>query len=176
MDRRTLLAGIGSLGVLGSGGWLVFGDRGRIGGDYLEPVAIRPLDGPSSQSEPFRVPFADAVTVIDIFATWCTPCLEHVETLETVRSSVGDGIRFVSVTNQATGQDLTRADIQEWWAEHGGDWAAGFDDEGALTRRTRTNGLPHTAVVDPAGRLTWARSGTPDPEPIVAAIEEASDG
>lgn len=172
MKRRSILAGLGSLGLLGAGALSVFGDQETSADQRLEPVTIDPLGVPSSPEEPFAVPFKGSVTVIDLFATWCPPCIEHMETLESVRGTVDDSVRFVSVTNEAVGGDLTRADVREWWATHGGDWVVGFDDAGTLTRRTGSQGLPHTVIVDRDGVIRWAKTGAVSGEAIEAAIQE----
>lgn len=171
MHRRQVIAGIGSLAALGAGGAIVLQGQGQTSGDRLESVTVDPLQVPSSPDEPFAVPFTDTVTYIDLFATWCTPCIDHMETLRTVHSEFGDSVRFVSVTNQAIGGELTRADVRDWWAEYGGSWAAGFDDEGSLTRATGSKGMPHNAIVDADGRLAWTKTGTPDAETVKAQIE-----
>lgn len=171
MNRRTLLAGLGSLGALGAGGMLVFGGQGASSERQLEPVTIDPLDVPASPDEPFQVPFEGSVTVIDLFATWCKPCIEHMGTLRAVRSASDESVRFVSVTNEAVGGDLTRADIRDWWGEHGGEWPVGFDDDGTLTRTTGSKGLPHTVIVDENGVIRWAKTGTVPPAEISTRIE-----
>lgn len=172
MNRRSVLAGLGSLGVLGAGGMVVFGDQGGPADRDLGPVTIDPIAVPSSPSEPFEVPFEGSVTVIDSFATWCRPCIEHMETLREVRAEIDGSVRIVSVTNEAVGGDLTRADLRAWWKRHGGDWPVGLDDEGKLTRRTGSQGLPHTTIVDPEGVIRWGKTGTVPAAEIVRQIQE----
>lgn len=176
MKRRNLVAGLGSVAALAAGGYVATGGLGPASGNTLEPVTIEPLAVPSSPEEPFSVPFEGQVTVIDLFATWCKPCIEHMDTLQATKAAVADSVRFVSVTNQKLGGDLTEADIQDWWEEHGGGWPAGFDQEGNLTRRTDSRGVPHTVVVDESGHIAWARTGTVGNDEIVAAIESVTEG
>ena len=176
MNRRSVIAGVGSLAVVGLGGWFATSGQTAGSGNRLEPVTIETLEVAGSPGEPVTVPFAGSVTVIDLFGTWCTPCIEHMATLEEARAQLGDGVTFVSVTNEAVGGDLTRDDIEEWWRKHGGSWTVGLDDEGKLTRRTGSNGLPHTAVVDPSGQIAWTKTGTTPVKPIVEAARDAVEG
>lgn len=171
MQRRQVIAGLGSLAALGAGGAIVLQGQGETSGHRLESVTVDPLDVPNSPDEPFVVPFDGTVTYIDLFATWCDPCIDHMETLRAVQDDFGDSVRFVSVTNEAIGGELTRGDVRDWWAEYGGPWAVGLDDEGKLTRNTGSKGLPHNAIVDAEGRLTWTKTGTPDVQTVTTQIE-----
>lgn len=175
MNRRRMLAGTASLAALGAGGILVSGRLEEPSRAQLDAIEIDPLDVPSSPEQPFRVPFEGTITVIDLFATWCDPCIEHMETLRAVHDDIQVDARFVSVTNEAIGGELTRADIRAWWAEHGGNWPSGFDNDGKLTRETDSRGLPHTAVVDERGEMVWSKSGTVGMETLQSKIQDAVD-
>ena len=176
MNRRELLAGAGSLATLGVGGYLVFGREGQATGDRIESVPIDTLEVAGSPGTALTVPFEDSVTVIDLFATTCTACPAHIETLETVRERVDDEVRFVSVTNQRVGEAQPRSSFVEWWERHGGPWPVGFDDEGRLTKALGLPSYPFTAVVDPGRIVRWSTSGQPSEDTIVSEVEEAVAG
>lgn len=176
MNRRELLAGVGSLAALGVGGYLVFGREGRASGDRIEPVTIDTLDVAGSPGTALSVPFEDGVTVIDLFATTCAACPAHIETLEKVRDRVGEEVQFVSVTNERLGDDQPRSYFVDWWQRHGGAWPVGFDDHGRLTKALGLPSYPFTAVVSAELMVTWSKSGQPSVDTIVAEVQDVADG
>lgn len=188
MRRRDLLASLGGLAAFGTAGWYALGDGG--GGvepatsdgsatgsgepDGIAPVTIETLDAQHSEAGTMTVPATGTVTVIDVFATWCAACDDQLRSLATAHDQVGDDAQFVSVTNEAIGGGLTREDIRTFWRDHAGRWPVGLDDDGQLTSRLDVQGLPHTAVTGPAGRVVYAERGVTSPDDVVSAVEEAS--
>lgn len=173
MRRRDVVAGVGALGALAGGLWL---SRSGAGGDGLDPVTVETIDAPGSEAGAVTVPVPGSVTVLDLFATSCAPCRPQVGALADARAEVGDGVRFVSVTNQALGRTLTRADLREWWAAAGGDWTVGLDDEGRLTRALGARTLPFTAVLDRAGRVAWSHGGLSEADTVVSQVRAVDGG
>jgi thiol-disulfide isomerase/thioredoxin len=119
------------------------------------------------------VPGNGSVTVIDMFATWCVGCEEQFRNLAAVHERVPGSVEFVSVSNEALGGSLSRADIREYWKHHAGEWSVGLDNNGALTRRLGVNGLPFTVVTNPDRHVVLAARGTTDPSVVEAAITKA---
>ncbi|KPN32183.1 thioredoxin [Halolamina pelagica] len=99
------------------------------------------------------MPTPERVTVVDLFATWCAPCDEQVDILDSVRGEY-DGVSFVSVTNERPSESLTRADIADWWAENDGAWTVGIDPGSELMAAFGADGLPYVAIVDAEGRCS----------------------
>jgi len=176
MKRREAIAGAGSLAVLGVAGYLVFGQESPVSGERLDPVTIDTLSAPGSPGEPVPVPYDDAITVIDLFATTCTACPAHLETLQAVRQRLGTTVRFVSVTNERVGEAQPRSFFRDWWNQHGGEWPVGFDAEGQLTKALGLPSYPFTAIVDRSGRVRWSKSGTPGEDTIVSEIDAVAMG
>ena len=178
MRRRDLVAGLGGVVALGTAGWYAVAGNGAgnvaAGDDTgIEPVTVETLDAPHSDAGTMTVPVPDSVTVIDVFATWCAGCDDQLRSLAEAREQVNEDVQFVSVTNEAIGGGLTRADIREFWREHAGRWPVGLDDGGKLTTRLEARSLPHTAVTDSAGRVVYAEQGVTSPDAIVSAIQQA---
>ena len=163
--RRQVIAGLVSAGVIGAGGYLTFSDST---GDHVESVEI---DSLSRQKGGFTVPEKGEVTLIDFFATWCSPCKKQLEVLKRVRGDLGS-VSYVSVTNQMVGGELSRRDVSEWWSEYGGDWRVGFDDGGRLTRRLGADGLPYTVLVDREGVVVWRHRGVASRRDLKEAVDE----
>lgn len=177
MRRRDLVAGLGGVAALGAAGWYAVTGNGTEAGagddTGIEAVTVETLDAPHSDAGTMTVPAPDRVTVIDVFATWCAGCDDQLRSLAETREQVRENVQFVSVTNEAIGGGLTRADIREFWREHAGRWPVALDDEGTLTTRLEARNLPHTAVTDPAGRVVYAEQGVTSPDAVVSAIQQA---
>lgn len=174
VSRRQLLTGIGGVGILGASAWVgtqTLSDTDESG----LPVEVETMDARGSESGTTRIPSEDAVTVIDLFATWCTPCIEQMVALTAVAEEYSDdgGVTFVSVTNERTGETLTREDIRQWWRRHDGNWTLGLDPESDLMAALNAGGLPYIAISDTDGTITWRHSGVTTVETLRSNVETA---
>lgn len=170
--RRRLVAALGGAGLLGGGAWVA---SGGLSDDRGVAVEVETLDARGSSAGRRRVPVDGAVTVIDLFATWCGPCVEQMAELRTAREAVGDAA-FVSVTNERFGGGFDRAALREWWRDHGGAWTLGHDPESALSRELGAGGLPFLAVADADGRVVWRHRGVADAGEIRRRVADARGG
>lgn len=171
MKRREVLAGVGSLAALGAGAYAVFGRPGQATGDRIEPVTIDTLDVAGSPGTELGVPFEGTVTVVDLFATTCAACPDHIDTLAAAREQLDGDVRFVSVTNQIVDDRQPRSYFRDWWRSHGADWPVGFDDEGALTTAFDVPARPFTGIVAPDLTIAWAEAGQTDVETVVNQVQ-----
>lgn len=175
VSRRQLLAGIGGVGILSASAWI--GTRTLSNSNESDesglPLDIETMDARGSASGTARVPSADTVTVIDLFATWCTPCIEQMNALTAIAEEYSDdaGVTFVSVTNEHTGETLTRADIRQWWQRHDGNWTVGLDPESNLMAALNASGLPYIAISDADGTITWEHNGVTTAQTLRSKIE-----
>lgn len=130
---------------------------GSRGGGRL-PIRVETLDARGSRAGETLVPTPGAVTVVDLFATWCGPCDEQLEILNAIRPEY-DEVSFVSVTNERPSETLTRADISEWWNRNGGAWTVGLDPGSELLAALGAGGLPYIAIVDGDGTRRFGHGG-----------------
>ena len=176
MRRRELLAGLGSLGVLGAGGAVAFGRVGPLGsseGDRVDPVDLRRFDAPGSPPGTETVPETGRVTFLSLFATWCSICQREMDPLGEAAAAVDSGVQFVSVTYEPVGQTVSRADVIEWWVDHDGAWPVALDDGYDLTLQVDQPGVPYSVVLDADNRVTWGDSGYKEANTILDRISEA---
>lgn len=163
MNRRRVLAALGGVGLTGGSFWVARNgvprpDRDGAGDAAELPRAVETLDAPGSTAGAASVPVPGTPTVVDLFATWCAPCDEQLGELRAVRDDYSD-VAFVSVTNERVGDTLTREDIADWWAEHGGAWTVGIDPGSELLSAFGASALPFVAVADAEGRVVAEYSG-----------------
>lgn len=171
MNRREILAGAGSLAALGTGAYVVYGRSGLTNGDRIEPVTVDTLDVAGSPGTDIAVPFEGTVTVVDLFATTCAACPDHIDTLAAAREQLDADVRFVSVTNQIVDDRQPRSYFRDWWQTHGADWPVGFDDEGALTSAFDVPARPFTGIVGPDLAIEWGKAGQTDAETVMDRVQ-----
>ncbi|WP_396612928.1 TlpA family protein disulfide reductase [Haloferax sp. S1W] len=190
MRRRQVLgalAGVGLGGIAGclggdsSGGTDDAGESTDAAGTATDstesaasgdlPLVVDTIDAQGSEAGEVRVPAAGTPTILDLFATWCAPCVAQMESLRTLHEEFGDDVAFVSVTNERLGGGLTLDDIRAWWADHDGNWTVGHDPESRLMRAVRANGLPYLVVFDANGEITWTHRGLASESNIREALE-----
>lgn len=157
MRRRQALAALAGVGITGGSVWAL---RNGLPLDSSGlPARVETIDARGSEAGTVRLPVRGRPTVIDLFATWCTPCKEQMQTLSAVHSDYGGRVEFVSVTNERVGGSLTKDDIREWWRTHDGDWTLGLDPESELMSALGADALPYLAVVDGTGEVVWEHGG-----------------
>lgn len=174
MNRRRLLATVAGVGLTGGSIWAGTRSTADDGAAGL-PVRVRTIDARGSSQGKTQVPAVETPTVIDLFATWCSPCEVQMEALETVHAEYGDRARFVSVTNERVGNTLTIDDVREWWRTHDGNWTVGIDPESHLMSALRADGLPYIAIADASGEVRWKHSGTIDSASLGDRVQRALD-
>ncbi|SFB94303.1 Redoxin [Halobiforma haloterrestris] len=195
MQRRDILAGLGSVGIIGGAGVAAvyglptgddFGDGadgstgddgsdGGDGGDSYDSVEIETVDAPGSEAGTVLVPATDRPTFVDFFGTWCPPCKEQMPALAEAHERIGDEVLFISITSESVGEDgmVTEAELVEWWDEHGGQWTVGLDPAAQLSYRVTS--YPTAMTIDTSGRIRWSDSGIKTADEIVSKIEAVLD-
>ncbi|KAB1188688.1 MULTISPECIES: TlpA disulfide reductase family protein [Haloferax] len=193
MNRRDVLGLLAGSGVASLAGCLGGGTSGS-GGATTEgsesgatettgsssdsdagelPLVVDTIDAQGSTAGDIQVPVEGTATVLDLFATWCAPCVAQMESLRSLHTEFGGDVAFVSVTNERLGGGLTMDDIRDWWSEHDGNWVVGHDPESRLMRAVRAGGLPFLVVFDATGEITWTHRGLASESNLRQAIEDA---
>jgi thiol-disulfide isomerase/thioredoxin len=172
MKRRQLLLGLAGVTLTGGSAWVA--TQGLSAGSGL-PVQIETMDALGSDHGSIHVPVEDTVTVIDLFATWCTPCKAQMDVLAPIHATYADNahVSFVSVTNERIGGTLSRADIREWWRQNDGHWTLGLDPDSSLMGVLKASGLPYIAIAAADGTITWHHGGITNANTLRSEIEAA---
>lgn len=182
MRRRDVLAGLGSVGVIGSAGVVAmygspsFGDDTGESVEPVDPITIETIDAPGSEDGEVRIPASDRATFVDFFGTWCDPCAKQMSALAEANQQRGDDVLFVSVTNEAVGRSVTEAEVVDWWETHDGNWLLGIDPTSELSAEYSIRGIPYAVAIDASGRVQWEKSGRKSANELVAGIERALEG
>ncbi len=111
--------------------------------------------------------FEDRLTVLNLFASWCVPCLAEHPYIS--RLSEDGGLQVVGI---AWMDDP--AATAAWLAEHGNPYdLIGADRTGALQPALGIKGVPSTFIVDPGGRIRYVREGPLVGDLAIADFEAA---
>ena len=108
------------------------------------------------------------VTVINLWATWCTPCVNELPHFDRIKQNYPD----VSVL--AIHSDLITDDVAGYLAnyDYGIDFA--IDESGDVIASVGgTTMLPQTVVLDPWGVVTYNRVGSVTYEALEQLVQEA---
>lgn len=134
------------------------------------------LTGQSIVGEPVRFDIGGGSgewTVVNFFASWCTPCkVEHPELVTfSQRHALAGDARVVSVVF-----DDERADVERFFAERGGDWPVLDDPDGRVALDWGVLKLPESYLVDPDGLVRGKIAGGVTADFLDGVLAEAQGG
>jgi thiol-disulfide isomerase/thioredoxin len=170
MNRRRLLTGLAGLGITGGSAWVALNGLSEDGG---LPKRVETMRARGSAAGTVQVPVSDTVTVIDLFATWCTPCEKQMTALTKLHDEYGDEVRFISITNERIGGTLAKDDVRSWWAKNDGNWTLGLDPDSSVMAALNAGGLPFVGVAAPDGTVTWTHHGVAGIDALRTRIDAA---
>ncbi len=132
----------------------------------LADAVFRDVDG----AERRLADFAGTGLVVNLWATWCPPCVEEMPALDRLARQVRDDrIDVLALSQDRGGVDAVRAFYGRTGVRHLGIW---LDPRGAAARAWGARGLPTTLIVDRAGKEAARLEGITawDAAPMVARI------
>jgi len=137
------------------------------GGDPLAVDVEWPADGSVA-------PLADRLggpTVVNLFASWCAPCVAEMPAFESVFQDVGDTVAFVGVAVSDRTADARRI-VEETGITY--PWAR--DERGDVANAARISNMPATMFVDADGEVVSVHSGALDADELRDLIDEHLGG
>ena len=94
--------------------------------------------------------FAGTGLLINLWATWCGPCVEEMPALDRAQEVLlGDGIQVLALSSDRGGKAVVEPFLRDRKITRLGLW---LDPKGAAGRALGVRGLPTTLVVDRQGR------------------------
>ena len=162
MTRRlsgAILAGSVILGSCSSSG-----GGAAPSGDTVTTMALELWDG-STTTLAGLVADDKRPIVVNLWATWCAPCLEEMPDLQAMHESHGRDVRFLGINvSDSPTKSVRRV------AELGITYLQGRDPEGGFTVALGAVGLPVTTFIDSGGALAHIHHGRLDATDLAAAI------
>ncbi|SEC32109.1 Thiol-disulfide isomerase or thioredoxin [Nocardioides exalbidus] len=179
---RPLMVLVCLLLLAGCSGVSGTGDKGYITGEGV-PVEVKAVDrgdpvdltGDDLQGEP--IDLADLrgkPVVVNVWASWCPPCIAEQPELNDAADQLGDDVAFVGVNIRDASRDDATAFVRDlevgYPSIYSGDGAALFAFAGTLGPRS----IPSTVVLDAEGRIAASVQGRiPSVRTLVALVEGA---
>lgn len=101
--------------------------------------------------------FAGQVLVINLWATWCPPCVAEMPTLDRLQQKLGGiGVRVLALSQDRGGAAVVRRFYERTEVKHLGVW---LDPRGGAARTLGARGLPTTLIVNREGREALRLAG-----------------
>ena len=110
--------------------------------------------------------------VVNLWATWCGPCVREMPSLNRLQKQVEDqGIAVVAVSSDRGGRDIVEAFMTKYELDA---LETYLDPKGAFTQSLEGRGLPRTYILNPAGDVTASYIGPAewDEPEMVEAVRE----
>lgn len=114
----------------------------------LGTTGVTTLDGKTLTRDDMR----DRIVLVDVWATWCAPCLAEMPTLKRLQATHPDDLLIVGVNVDS----LPRRDLRQWLARKAITWPQLFDGRGVrgpLATDLNVEFLPRSFLYDEEGRL-----------------------
>jgi thiol-disulfide isomerase/thioredoxin len=98
--------------------------------------------------------------VVNLWATWCGPCVAEMPSLEALSKALAPhDIAVLPLSSDRGGADT----VQAWFGEHGiTALPVLLDPKGALARAFKARGIPTTVVINASGRVVARVEGAAD--------------
>ena len=107
------------------------------------------------QGAPVHLGGREPVTMLNVWATWCTACRDEMAHLNVLqRDFSAQGVRVIAVS-----VDNTMAPVQQFVSALHPAFTAAYDKAGDLERLYGVIGLPTTYIIGHDGRVIWRYAG-----------------
>lgn len=100
--------------------------------------------------------FAGKPTVVNLWATWCQPCVREMPSLERLQAKFAGRLVVAAVSQDRTGGKLVNPFVIEHKLQ---DLKIYLDPKGDVARAFEVRGLPTSIVLDRAGRVVGKVEG-----------------
>lgn len=108
--------------------------------------------------------------VINLWATWCQPCLAEMPSLDQFQQRIGGRIRVLAVSEDQTGAKKVQPFVAQMNLHK---LAIYLDPNGSLLQAFSVRGLPTSIIIDAQGRVVGKIEGASDwNSPQIAAMLE----
>ncbi|HWV56321.1 MAG TPA: TlpA disulfide reductase family protein, partial [Longimicrobiales bacterium] len=110
------------------------------------------------------------VVVLNVWATWCIPCVREMPALEALHRELReDGLRVVAVSID---RGSAEAEVRRFIQDHDITFTVLLDPDQRVTGTFRTIGVPETFVIDRDGTIAHRWFGEIEPEALRDQVAE----
>lgn len=119
--------------------------------------------------------FRGKPTLVNLWATWCAPCVVEMPSLDALARREGDALNVVALSQDLDGRDL----VTRFFAARAfGMLEANLDPRMEFMTQLRLSTLPTTILYDAEGREVWRMVGLAEwqSERVARLLDEAEGG
>jgi peroxiredoxin len=117
-----------------------------------------------------RVGGAEAPTVLNVWATWCTSCREEMAALDSLRvEGASRGVRVIAISVD----EGSLEHVKRFAATNSLGMTVGHDPANAISQSYAVMGVPTTFIIGRDGKLLWRHTGNIGPVMSAARSELA---
>lgn len=121
---------------------------------FLAAVLLLPTLAVAAPDDLLR-PHRGAVTYVDFWASWCTPCAQSFPWLNAMQAKYGPrGLRVVGV-----GVDTDASKHDRFLQRHPAQFAIVRDPQGAVAEHYGVQGMPYSLLLDANGKVLHRHVG-----------------
>jgi thiol-disulfide isomerase/thioredoxin len=129
-------------------------DRSRAGRP-APPTRFEDPDGEPVSLADFR----GKPLLVNLWATWCPPCIAEMPTLDSLAAREKDRLRVLTVSQDLNGRDKVEAFFAKQGYRNLDTW---LDPQMSLMMELKVDTLPTTILYDSSGREVWRMVGMED--------------
>lgn len=114
----------------------------------------------------------DKVVLLNIWATWCGPCVYEIPELQRIHDHyAARGFEVVGASVDESGLEV----VKQFVDDHKMRYPIVLDPQGQIANLLQASVLPTSVLVDRSGKIVWKRTGLiPEGDPeLKQAIEKA---
>lgn len=126
-------------------------DRSRAG----SAAPATPFENPDGAGATLA-DFRDKPLLVNLWATWCAPCIAEMPTLDSLAAREKDRLQVVTISQDLDGRDRVEAFFAKQGYRHLETW---LDPQMALMQALKVDTLPTTILYDSKGREVWRMVG-----------------
>jgi thiol-disulfide isomerase/thioredoxin len=139
------------------------------------PSEIMQADMKSPDGKTFKLADTkDKVLLVNMWATWCMPCVKEMPEIDKLNSEMGDKVQAISIT--AVDDDNSEAQIKSFLKSKNFTYQQGIADTktwDALAEFSKAPGIPINFILTKDGKIVKTLIGGRKYEEFKSAVEEA---
>ncbi|MDE1916494.1 MAG: TlpA family protein disulfide reductase [Sphingomonadales bacterium] len=128
-------------------------------GSHLPDLTFTDTDG-----HPLRLAaLTGKPLLLNLWATWCAPCVAELPTLDALAGAKGAGLQVVAISQDLGEGDALSAKVKDFWQGKGFRHIhPALDPQGEAASQYQAATLPTTIYYDAQGREVWRLTGGHD--------------
>jgi thiol-disulfide isomerase/thioredoxin len=114
--------------------------------------------------------FRGSPVLVNLWATWCVPCVEEMPALDRLQAKLGDKLRILAISEDRRGADV----VDPFLDQHGiKNLAVYLDPKSSALNELGVQGLPTSFLIDRDGMILGKLEGAAkwDEEPMLSLLQ-----